>query len=229
MNNILVENDNLSFDKGENNLVITKPIVNLTITNEVTINIIKNFAKIEELNITVKKDGVCYLNLFGNKTKGHIKVNVMIEDNATFLANASLVAIAKYVVDITTTMANNCRNIFNLNALAIGGGSYNIGFNGHVLKNTINNQMRECVNILNLNNSQNQVEPNMLIATNEVQADHFVTISNIDPDYLFYLKSKGLEENEAIELFKKGFILDLFVLDENVTNLIKKEEVSYES
>ena len=70
--------------------------------------------------------------------------------------------------------------------------------------------MQEDVRILNLNNFENKIKPNMLVSSNEVQADHFTTMSGINSDELFYLKTKGLDNETATKLLEKGFVLEIF-------------------
>ena len=46
----------------------------------------------------------------------------------------------------------------------------------------------------------------MEINTNEVIANHYVTISSISKDDLFYLMSKGLSKSLSEKIILKGFL-----------------------
>lgn len=48
--------------------------------------------------------------------------------------------------------------------------------------------------------------PGLEILTDDVRCSHGVTITNIDEDQLFYLKSRGVPEPDGIELIVTGFI-----------------------
>jgi len=47
--------------------------------------------------------------------------------------------------------------------------------------------------------------PNLEIDNNDVKCSHGTTVSRIDKDKLFYLKSRGLPEDKAVKLMIKGF------------------------
>ena len=51
-----------------------------------------------------------------------------------------------------------------------------------------------------------EVLPNMCISTNDIVANHFVTISSYDPNSLFYLESRGLSKDQAKSLIKKSYL-----------------------
>jgi Fe-S cluster assembly protein SufD len=48
--------------------------------------------------------------------------------------------------------------------------------------------------------------PGLEILTDDVRCSHGVTITNIDEDQLFYLKSRGISEPNGVELIVSGFI-----------------------
>lgn len=48
--------------------------------------------------------------------------------------------------------------------------------------------------------------PSLEIKTNDVKAGHGVSISKITEDKLFYLKSRGIDEREAKNLIRQGFL-----------------------
>lgn len=51
-----------------------------------------------------------------------------------------------------------------------------------------------------------KISPSMEISENRVKAKHSLAISNIDPDQLFYLTSRGLPRSKAIDLIIEGFL-----------------------
>lgn len=61
--------------------------------------------------------------------------------------------------------------------------------------------------ILNLGeNSRAEVFPYLEISQNQLKAGHAVSISRIREEEMFYLKSRGLDENQARELIIEGFL-----------------------
>ncbi|HAF60806.1 MAG TPA: Fe-S cluster assembly protein SufD, partial [Anaerolineaceae bacterium] len=67
-----------------------------------------------------------------------------------------------------------------------------------------------------------------LILTDDVRCSHGVTISNLDFEQLFYLKSRGIEEKAARELIVSGFIEQVLdrIPSEGIRDLIKNEFIS---
>jgi len=70
--------------------------------------------------------------------------------------------------------------------------------------------------------------PGLEILTDDVRCSHGVTISNLDSEQLFYLKSRGIEEEAARELIVFGFIEQVLdrIPSEIIRDLIKNEFIS---
>ena len=85
----------------------------------------------------------------------------------------------------------------------------NLNVLARVFDKTIDNDILEDIKGIN-DGGIITVEPNMEINTNEVMANHLVTIGNITKEYLFYLESKGINENMAKEIILKGFLNGIF-------------------
>ena len=66
----------------------------------------------------------------------------------------------------------------------------------------------------------------MDVKTNEVIANHLVTIGSFNKDELFYLNTRGLSKNKSEELLTKSFICN--ILNEDLKNRIKMEVINYE-
>jgi len=55
-------------------------------------------------------------------------------------------------------------------------------------------------------NARAESIPGLEILSDEVKCSHGVTLSSIDPDQLFYLQSRGMETESAVQLIKAGYI-----------------------
>ncbi len=64
-------------------------------------------------------------------------------------------------------------------------------------------------------NSEFSSKPELEIYADDVKCSHGSTSGNIDRDALFYLKSRGIKEKEAIKIIIKGFLESIF---ENIKN-----------
>ena len=70
---------------------------------------------------------------------------------------------------------------------------------------TLSEAYQENRNLMLSNRCRAEAIPELEIHTNEVQCSHAATSAPIDPDQLFYLKSRGIEEGAAIQLLVRGF------------------------
>ncbi len=52
-------------------------------------------------------------------------------------------------------------------------------------------------------------EPKLEIENNEVKASHAASVGKIDDDQIFYLKSRGIDEEEAKSIIVEGFLKDI--------------------
>ena len=82
------------------------------------------------------------------------------------------------------------------------------------LKDSCDNEIIEDIKGLNEGGIVT-ILPKMEINTNEVMANHYVSIGNVSKEDLFYLKSKGLSEEVAKTLILKGFLKEIMeVMDD---------------
>lgn len=77
-------------------------------------------------------------------------------------------------------------------------------------------------NLLLSNGSKIEAIPGLEIRNNEVQAAHSTSLEKMDEEKLFYLKSRGLSKQEAMELLVKGFFWDSL---EKCPNLAFSEQI----
>lgn len=52
-------------------------------------------------------------------------------------------------------------------------------------------------------------EPKLEIENNEVKASHAASVGKIDDDQIFYLNSRGIDEEEAKSIIVEGFLRDI--------------------
>lgn len=92
-------------------------------------------------------------------------------------------------------------------------GSLEIKAEGVILENTHSNVYLEDIKALTNQNNSVKVQPNLIVKTNSVVANHNATISNIDKQELFYLESKGLSLESATKLIKSGFLKGILKIE----------------
>lgn len=144
------------------------------------------FNNVNDMQIVVKQTNNSYLviNYAGyifNDAKVNIFVEVVGNDNKTVI---------------------NVRNISEENHATFD-------VNVHTGENTKNNEITEDLKAINEEGTITYM-PILQVDTNEVSAEHYATIGNLDEKELFYLESKGISTNKAKELLKISFMYNLF-------------------
>ncbi len=89
---------------------------------------------------------------------------------------------------------------------------------GILKKDTKDNEFLEDVKYLNEEESYILCLPELIVDSNEVVANHNVTIGNITEEDLFYLESKGIFEETAKNLLRDGFVKSMMIKREEDEN-----------
>jgi Fe-S cluster assembly scaffold protein SufB len=152
--------------------------------------------------------------------KADNKINLIQQNNSKATLNYSLVANDKVKLGIDSTLSgDNNETEIKIASVTENNGSTIIKSTADVLPNIKENNLIESIKILVLNNEESICIPNLLVSSNEVEVNHAATISCVDPNYLFYLNSKGISNEAATRLIKNGYLLNNL----NINKEIKEE------
>lgn len=180
-------------------------IVNLNIKEDSVCNI-KNIESLKELKINIENNAKLILNEYSESLERQYIIKITQNSNSLFIYNLNFKTIKSFNLKIEVNLiGNNSSNKINIHGLN-DNSKCNIEVNGNIEKNTIDNELYENVKIINLNDAKTTVLPNMYVDTKNVIANHSTSISTINNDYLFYLKSKGIDELDAKQLIIDGFL-----------------------
>ena len=74
-------------------------------------------------------------------------------------------------------------------------------------------------------NTKRNSQPTLEIETNDVKASHASSTGRIDENQLYYLKSRGLEEQGAKDLIEEGFLADLVdkIKDKKIRGIVSNK------
>jgi Fe-S cluster assembly protein SufD len=87
---------------------------------------------------------------------------------------------------------------------------------GKIEKTAANSETHQTSRILNFNaTNRAQVYPQLYIDNNDVKASHAESSGQVDPEQLYYLKSRGLSADEAVSLIVKGYLSSIL---DNIKN-----------
>ena len=179
--------------------------IELNIYEDSICNISKEY-EINTLSITLENNIKFIINHYSEIDNNELKINIIEKDNAEFIYNHSFINKGEYNLNCNIEMlGNNSKNIINIHGITDKGNT-NITIDGKVNENTFDNELDEKIKMININNGESIIEPNMYINTNNVIANHSASISDIDENYLFYLNSKGINIEKSKELIIDGFL-----------------------
>lgn len=104
-------------------------------------------------------------------------------------------------------------------------GIINIQTSGYIPKNINKCICNQNNRIINLTNNKCEINPNLYIDSNDVDANHSALIGKFSAEEMFYLASRGISDVDANNLLIKGFLLNNIndnTLKELITNDIDK-------
>ena len=145
-----------------------------------------------------------FVKILSNSNTITININNNIEFNFTLL----IINDGNNTLNLKINTLGNNNNIkikvrlINKNSAS----KINLICDGYINKSTENNTFTEDLKGLIVNNDYIKISPNIYVDTNNVLANHLVTISSFNPHELFYLNLKGISLNLAKEMLIKAFI-----------------------
>lgn len=225
-------------------------------TNIITINENKKIeleTKEETVNYEfIVKEGVfCEILLTGNNSNINIETNQEANSSLkimNYLENSNLnyrgnlldrEATLEFIYStINNSSSNNNISIYHNSSntksyvYCIGVSSNNaeitFNVNGHIPKLSDNCICFQDSKIIELENSHSQINPNLYIENYNVEASHSAYIGPFQERELFYLQSRGIPNNKAIQILIKAILLGkLDLSEEKKSELIQKIEKYY--
>ncbi len=127
----------------------------------------------------------------------------------------------QYDLMIYHNKSNTSSNINN-SGVNIKNGKLIFNVSSFVPKNSINCIVDQKGRIVNLVDELCQINPNLLIDENDVEANHSAIISKFSDEVMFYLQSRGIDKLQALNLLIKGFLLENIDDKEKIEKIIDK-------
>lgn len=205
MNKLLVKEGILSINNSLYDLDIKTNTLTLEIGGNVCINDINNNTDLDLKIIMAKGSHLLYNRYNESINKFNLDIEIMDESYVEF--NYSLKTLTESNINLNANIAgdNNVSHI-NFHGLTDDKGIIKNIATSKVGENTKNNEVLENLRIVTLNDAENMIVPNLLVRSDSVNAIHNTTISSVDKDYLFYLNSKGINNEDATKLIVDGFL-----------------------
>lgn len=218
INNLVIEEDTeLVFNFND-----TSRDIYIVVEDNICLNIVDiSFNTSNKINITLKNDSRVIYNKFSINSGDYIYTlldgeysNVVINNSVVNNDDTKM----KFVIE-----HNNTNTFSNLSNHGVNNSSGTLYFN---VDSKINRSASlACADqenkIINLVKGDSKILPNLLVDNYDVSASHSAYISDFDKESMFYLKSRGISDNEARRLLLEGFLIgNLDVDDETKKNLL---------
>ncbi len=210
MNKILMDGDKIILNKQISSIEVTGSakiyINNIDFDLNLEINL-NNDSKLEVYDFT--------------RNKLNKNFNVYQENNTSFDYFHTFLIDDEYNLKYQAHI-NGDNNINNVHILGISNGKVFLDVDGVVKDKTKGNILNEDIRVLTIEGTLS-VAPKLHVNALDVEANHNTAISNIREDELFYLMSRGIDKEQAINLIKDGYLYGYFKrVDEEFYNLIKE-------
>jgi Fe-S cluster assembly scaffold protein SufB len=164
------------------------------------------------LNVTVQANAAfhCIASLAGGATVAVEIAVALVEPGARALVTAMAHSRGKEVHAFRTTMHHIAPHTSGDIALRAVGEQQSRGdYSGLIRIDVAGQQTRSYFrdDVLLLDAASAKSVPTLEISANDVRASHGSTTSRMDAEQLFYLRSRGLSEQQARRLIVNGFVL----------------------
>lgn len=224
MNTIIIDKEN-NIDIKDNaiNLELNVPEIVINIKGKVLINEIAT-KQHEELNLTlnIEPNSSLIYNRFINATTSNNKIIINQNNKSEVTFNYSLIANDECKLLFNSNLnGNDNETEIKIKAITEDKGKCIITGTADTKPKITNNNLIESIKVLMLNDEESVCIPNLLVASNDIEVNHACTISSIPEDYMFYLNSKGISNEAATKIIKKGYLLSNLDINEEIKKRIE--------
>lgn len=185
---------------------------NITIQDNVKLNLnilTKGIQGKIQYKYNLNENSLCSVFKFNNI--GSIKEMIVANlngINANFTYNFKTISKNKETYDfhIFHKFKNTISNIKN-NGICIDNGNIIYQVSSFVPKEVTGCIVNQNNRIINLTNNKCEIKPNLYIDTNDVEASHSALIGKFSDEEIFYIRSRGIDYNNALKLLITGFLI----------------------
>lgn len=212
MNKIVIDTKefNLIIDKNENySLEITNTqVLNIKVLANITSKVT---VLIPETNININLELEANSNLLINQLSidNNLNLDINLLENSNLQYIISFLSSNDSLNNITINhKESNSHSKVVANAVNLSKHKLYLSMNGIIPKISLNCFLEENSKIINLNNGDSKIIPNLIIDNKEVVANHSAFIGNFKEDEVNYLKSRGLNQETINDLLLKATLLN---------------------
>lgn len=210
MNKIVIEDSNIKndFNVEKGNECIFNLINEKDCNNSLIFNLDDNSsAKINIFDASVSTNRTITINLNGT--------------NSSVVLNLSVLSLGENTYEVNINHNNkNTNSNSNLHGLALKDNKIYFKNNGTIKHGSSKSDLQQDNKIIIMDNNDSKIEPNLFIDEYDISASHGAYVGKFKEEDIFYLKTRGLSEEESYNLLINGFLFGDFDIDKK-ENLIK--------
>jgi Fe-S cluster assembly scaffold protein SufB len=132
----------------------------------------------------------------------------------------------KYKINVYHNNINTKSTIYS-RGISLNQSTLEFDINGYIKKGSMNTCLNQDSKIIMLQDNKSVIKPNLYIDEDKVEAKHSAVVGRFSEEELFYLRSRGLDYNTAINLLVKGFLLGKLNINDEIRYKILKIINSY--
>lgn len=208
MNKILVDDEVFVLDNQESTIEINGNSKIYILPN------INNY----NLTIILNDNSNLEMYIFTNTSNSN-NINIISNNNTNLKVIHTCYIKEEYTFNFKNRMIGN-NNISDVLIKGIAYGTVTLNIDGDVDDKTNDNELDEKIKVLT-RGGRVICSPILHVSTKNVIANHGNSISNIDPNTLFYLMSKGISEEKSIKLIEDSYLYGPLKDNEEFLNMIK--------
>jgi len=174
-------------------------------------NLTKDLQTIEQT--TIEANGH-YKLAYGELTSGclHRKGDYYLKGRSSSIELISSALIDKQKQQELTCHHQNIStsSLIQTFGVVLSSGDYQVRANGQIDKGAKGSKSHQVSRVLTFGDKQKAtIVPLLMIDENDVEASHAMSIGQLDENQLYYLESRGLRKNEALQLIALGYLMPI--------------------
>lgn len=222
MNKILIDNETKEtkfvIDKESTitmNYLNTEKNIEITLNDNINLKVIdtSNNTK-NKITYNIGENSKVEINKLSKDCSDKVTVNINKENsNIKFYSSIINYEDNTYHQDINHYNRSSKSKIVN-HCININDNNFKFIVNGTIKNNAENTIFKQDNKIININNGNSQILPNLIVDNDEIEASHSAYIGTFDENIIFYLMTRGIPKKDCINLLIKSFLLTDMNLEE---------------
>ena len=209
MNKIIIDTNEYNLELRNNSYldIRSDSIINIEVKTHKKINLLV-LSKQNKVTINIKLYDNTNVEINSLGINACINYNIKENNNCNIFVVSSIISKIDSINLINVNLVGN-NNItkFYTNGINLSNNKLYFNLNGIIKKNLNNCYLEENSKIINIDDGDSKIVPNLIIDTKEVVANHSAFIGTFNKNDLYYLMSRGINKTNAYRLLIKSILL----------------------